>query len=141
MGSISESPAGKAYLVDYDENAFLAFDEERQQDCIDAWTKRAGPLGCEVLAIRLRPDTIFPLHGHETPYIWRSIPLEGDKPALFRVDTVCYVNLTEAWHRLPDLEKLKQRQLAREAGMKSGADRWEVKMGTAKMDEGRNKRG
>lgn len=139
MAAVSESATGKVYLVDYDENLFLSYNQEGQDFCFETWAKKAAPMGCDMVVLRLHPDQWFPMHGHDKPYIFKQVPIAGEKPALFRTKSKFYVELTAEWNKLPEHEQLAVRQQAREAGMRSGCDAWEVWYGhTHKLDSGYN---
>lgn len=68
--------AGKVYLVEYDEEAWLTTPAETQQYCVDTWIKKAKPLGARFLVLRLVPDALFPLRGNDAPYIHERYPIE-----------------------------------------------------------------
>lgn len=132
---------GEIYVVNYEENTFLGLPESTQEHCFDTWCKKASASGCSRVILRLLPDQFFPMHGNEKPYIHKQIPLEGEKPAMFRTKTKCYIELTEHWARLPEIEKMGVRQQAREHGIASGCDSWEVWFGSNhKLDSGSNTR-
>ncbi len=90
--------AGMSYVVEYDENLWKQLDDEQRQFCKDTWIKKATPIpGVSVVCLRLMPDTLFPMHGHEHPYIeWQhTIEQKEDRPP-FKYHTVL-IRCNEDW--------------------------------------------
>lgn len=84
------SPAGMAYVVRYDEDQWMKYDEKGQEYCKSYWIKRAMPMrDIEVVCLQLIPDTLFPSHGHERPYIAWQHRLERDEPSKVKCCTAC----------------------------------------------------
>lgn len=81
--------SGAAYVVNYDESQWLEYDEEGRQFCKDTWIKQATPMpGIKVVVLRLHPDTLFPIHGNEKPYIAWQHKLEFEQESGFTVERV-----------------------------------------------------
>lgn len=92
---IDGSPSETVYLVRYDEEQWLKYDEAGQQFCFDTWIKKATPLGCKFVTLILEPDPLFPTNGKEKPYVFKSVPVPGNtvKPS-FSFDVLVCVNIS-----------------------------------------------
>lgn len=78
---------GSVYLVDYNEDLWLSFDDEGRQYCKDTWYKKAEVIpGCKFVTLRLIPDDLFPMHGHEKPYVAWQQSIERAMPNGFVID-------------------------------------------------------
>lgn len=132
MGSIKEEASGRVYLVDYDEDLWLSYDDEGRQQCIDAWLRKAEPLRVAFLSVRLHPDKVFPLHGHEGPYIAVSLPVAPkDGTHAFTVKTIAIAEIhPDLWHQLDEAGKADARVKAMHAAVRTGADGCLVRIGS-----------
>ena len=78
LGTLLEH--GLARLVLYSENQWMRYDEAGQNYCKEVWTKNAKAAGFQAVALKLIPDEVFPMFGHNTPYLeWQS-RIEPDTP-------------------------------------------------------------
>lgn len=92
-GIFSEIADGRVYMVNYSEDLWKAFDAEGQQFCKDTWIKKATPIAnIKYVVLRLIPDELFPMHGHETPYVEWQHEIERAPECGFTLEatfTVC----------------------------------------------------
>lgn len=137
---ITETAGGGTYFVRYDENLFLAYDEEQRQQCYDMWTKKAIPLGCTRLTVQLLPDELFPTHGNEKPYIFynEAISQPGARP--YKLVTIAFVEIDPIVFRdMSEIEGMSLRKEARDIAKRAGCDKWYLKLGGAILEQGSRK--
>lgn len=96
--------AGMSYLVQYDENLWKSYDEKTQDFCKTEWLRKAKVVpNCRMVALRLIPDALFPLHGHDAPYIeWQErFEVAEDTPDFVysEVTVACQVEWTPRLQR------------------------------------------
>lgn len=85
---------GKLCLVVYDEDLWLALPADRQAYCKEVWLTKASALPDVVrVVLRLTPDELFPMHGHEKPYIAWQQDIDRPPECGFQVTTVVTVEV------------------------------------------------
>lgn len=90
----SGSEAGKIYLVHYDEDLWKAFNAEQQEFCKDTWLRKATAIdGIRFVVLKLVPDELFPMHGHEKPYVEWQVPIDAPPESGFTVETTVTVTV------------------------------------------------
>jgi hypothetical protein len=75
---IIEHAGHPCYLVEYDEDQWNRYGKEAQDQCFEAWAKKAKPLGACFVVLKLFPDAIFPSGDKTAPYVARSYPIEQE---------------------------------------------------------------
>lgn len=86
-GLFTEIVAGKAYLITYDEDLWKSYDDDGRQFCKDTWIKKATPMAdVRFVVLKLVPDDLFPMHGHETPYVEWQHQIDRPPECGFTVD-------------------------------------------------------
>lgn len=79
---------GKTYLVNYDEDLWLALDNERREFCQQTWVEKAKVMpAVKWVVLKLIPDDLFPTNGHETPYIVWQLELKRPPECGFTVSS------------------------------------------------------
>lgn len=96
-GNESHADSSAVYLVRYDENLWLQLPETTREYCFEYWSKRARPLGAKIVTLQIIPDTIFPIHGHEMPYIAAQRQLALPDKEVFAVRTVTICDIDSQW--------------------------------------------
>lgn len=79
----------QAYLVAYNEDLWFSYSEETREFCKETWIRKAEPLNVRFVVLRLTPDPVFPMRGHEKPYVeWRHMfpPKTRLRPATLTFD-------------------------------------------------------
>lgn len=130
---------GGQYFVVYDEDQFLAYSPEDQEWCYSQWEKKAIPMHCTQLVVQLVPDALFPVHGHDKPYIFMKRDIAGAPgvPA-FKVMTIAVVTINmDVFAKQTELERMQTREAARVAAKKAGCDQWHINNGGARVEEGK----
>lgn len=97
IGHQNHAQGSAVYLVKYDENLWLQLPEATREFCFETWSKRARPLGCKIVTLQLIPDAIFPIHGHEAPYIVAQRQLALPEKEIFTVRTVTVCEIDSQW--------------------------------------------
>ena len=97
------SPSWGIYLVEYLEDNWKGLPEATREFCKQQWIKRAEPLAnVQFVVLRLLPDELFPMHGHEKPYIeWRH-PIERGPKCGYTVQGHVEVKLESALDTMED---------------------------------------
>ncbi len=98
---------GSVYLIEYSEDLWLSLDTESQQYCKDVWRRKAAPIpGCKFITIRLIPDPLFPIHGHEAPYVAWQEAIERPPEQGFTVRVVATVVTTDTTKYLSPVKRM-----------------------------------
>jgi len=86
--------AGKSCLIEVDEDYWLSLPDDRQVYCKEVWTEKARqqPDTARVV-LRLIPDALFPMHGHDKPYIAWQADIDRPPECGFTVDTVVTITV------------------------------------------------
>jgi hypothetical protein len=73
-GIFAEVITGKVYLITYDEDVWLSLPKERQEFCKQTWLSKAEAIvAVQHVVLKLVPDELFPVNGHEKPYVaWQQ---------------------------------------------------------------------
>lgn len=135
----TETAGGGQYFVAYREDDFLAFDEEQREFCYQAWEAKAVPLQCTMLVVQLIPDPVFPIHGHDKPYVYMKRDI-ADAPGVpdFTVHTVCIVSINmDKFAKQTEHERAQVRAAARHAAINGHCDRWNLNNGGTRVEEGK----
>jgi len=128
-------PAGKLYLVNYEEDQWMKYDDDGREFCWQSWIKWATPLKCTKVVLRLIPDELFPMHGNEMPYL-----LERDIEGVahldpFKVKIIAYIDINpDVWKT--DADKMDAREAAKAFGAKMPVDEFKIAIGNVRLDVG-----
>lgn len=70
----SGTAAGKLYLIHMEEDLWKGLDPDRQAFCKAQWTEKATAIPeVRFVVLKLVPDELFPVHGHDKPYVeWQE---------------------------------------------------------------------
>lgn len=127
------------YVITYDEELWLGLSPERQQFCKDAWISRASPLpGVERVVLQLKPDILFPLRGHEHPFIEWQHELVHARDKQYVVITYNFIEIaTSHTSRMTEigLKELANKTIVETR--KNGAHRYKITTGTKVIAEGK----
>jgi hypothetical protein len=112
---VTENHAGQpVYLVEYEEDQWYKYDKEGQDFCFETWARKAKPLGCVFVVLRLYPDALFPRSDKTTPYVAKSVPVDQDNfnPVSVSVRFTASID-PDTWSRANDGAKLQLKAQAR----------------------------
>lgn len=115
MGILEKNYAGQeCYLVNYDEEQWNKYSPEAQEQTMQAWVKKAKPMGAEYVVLRLHPDPLFPAGDKTAPYVARSVPIDQGKfdPFKVAVELKCEID-SETWRKASEGERMKLKTDAR----------------------------
>jgi hypothetical protein len=117
---ITENHAGQpCYLVEYDEDQWNKYDKEGQEHCFAEWAKKAKPMGCVFVVLRLLPDALFPHGRQDAPYVARSYPVgqETFNPVTITCKLTACID-ADTWVHASEGDRIKLKTAARnELGM------------------------
>lgn len=112
---IIQNHAGQpCYLVEYDEDQWNRYDKPGQEQCFEAWAKRAKPLGALFVVLKLLPDPVFPMGTKTAPYVARSYPVERE--TFNPITVTCKLTASihpDTWQNASDGERINLRTEAR----------------------------
>lgn len=76
-----ESQSGGIYLVEYSEDLWYDLPDATKDHCRSEWIKKATAMKeVRFVVLKLLPDDLFPMHGHELPYVhWQHAIDRGNE--------------------------------------------------------------
>lgn len=106
------SQAGGIWLVEYDEDDWKALPDATKDHCRDTWIKKASALKeVRFVVLKLIPDELFPMHGHEKPYVeWQHAIDRGPEKG-YTVETLVAVQLPAPYELSPLLRSRIESEL------------------------------